>query len=127
MPEYRATRFINTREASTYRFKAKNDEEARSVLLSGDDLDWSGDADLVDCDVSDEFIALDRCSENGSYETVDIEIEIPGMKPYGAPSQDFARRVAALAEEGAYYDAVETLEAIIAEARTLCRLGLPSP
>ena len=26
MPEYRATRFINTREADTYRFTAENDQ-----------------------------------------------------------------------------------------------------
>ena len=127
MPEYRATRFINTREATTYHFKAEDDAAARAVLVSGDNLDWSADADPVDCDVSDEFISLDRCNDSGSYETLDMEIEIPGVKPYGAPSQDFTRRVAALADEGAYHDAVETLETIIEEARTLCGLGRPSP
>ena len=33
MPEYRATRFINTREADTYDFSAANDQEALEMLL----------------------------------------------------------------------------------------------
>jgi len=120
MPEYRATRFLNTREADTYHFKAEDDEAARAVLLSGDNLAWSGDADLIDCDVTDEVLALDRRLSDGSYATVDEEIELPGEKPYGQPSRDFAGRVARLGEEGAYDDAIETLERIIEEARHLC-------
>ena len=97
MPEYRATRFINTREADTYHFKAEDDEAARAVLLSGDTLDWSGDADLVDCDVPDEVLALDRRKDDGSFEAVDDEIELPSSRPYAGPARDFALRVAALA------------------------------
>ena len=33
MPDYRATRFINTREADTYRFTAENDRAAKEMLL----------------------------------------------------------------------------------------------
>ncbi len=86
MPEYRATRFINTREADTYRFTAENDRAAKEMLLSGSVLDWSGDADLVDCDVSDEVLALDRHKEDGSYEVIEDQIELPGEMPYGQPS-----------------------------------------
>ena len=130
MPEYRATRFINTREADTYRFTAENDEAARETLLSGDNLEWSGDADLVDCDVSDEVLALDRRKEDGSYEVIEDEIELPGEMPYGQPSRQFVLNVAALREEGAYDDAIETLEKLIEEARALCtvsRSATPDP
>ncbi len=123
MPEYRATRFINTREADTYRFTAENDQAARETLLLGGNLDWSGDADLVDCDVPDEVLALDRRNENGSYETVEDEIELPGQMPYGQPSRKFVLNVAALGEEGAYDDAIETLEKLIEEARALCNIS----
>ncbi len=127
MPDYRATRFVNTREADTYDFAAENDEAAREILLSGDNLAWSGDADVVDCDFPDEVLALDRRMDDGSYETVDDEIELPGQKPYGAPARDFAWRVAKLAEEGAYNDAVETLARLIEEARGLCGACAPPP
>ena len=60
MPRYRASRFINTREADSYDFSAANGQEALETLLSGDNLAWSGDADLIDCDVPGEILALDR-------------------------------------------------------------------
>lgn len=126
MPDYRATRFLNTREAGTYDFTAENDDAAREILLSGDNLGWSGDADLVEPDVRDEVLALDRRNGDGSYETVHDEIELPGEMPYGRPSRDFVARVAALGEEGAYDDAIETLEQLIEEARALCASGVPS-
>ena len=125
MLEYRATRFINTREADTYRFTAENDRAAKEILLSGSALDWSGDADLVDCDVSDEVLALDRCKEDGSYEVIEDEIELPGEMPYGQPSRQFVLNIAALGEEGAYDDAIETLERLIEKARALCNISQP--
>ncbi len=127
MPEYRATRFLNTREADTYRFTAETDQAARETLLLGGNLDWSGDADLIDCDVPDEVLALDRRKEDGSYETVEDEIELPGQMPYGQPSRQFVLAVAALGEEGAYDDAIETLEKLIEEARALCNIAEPRP
>ena len=127
MPEYRATRFINTREADTYHFTAETDQAARETLLLGGNLDWSGDADLIDCDVPDEVLALDRRKEDGSYETVEDEIELPGQMPYGQPSRQFVLTVAALGEEGAYDDAIETLEKLIEEARALCNIAEPRP
>ena len=93
------------------------------MLLSGAVLDWSGDADLVDCDVSDEVIALDRHKDDGSYEVIEDEIELPGEMPYGQPSRQFVLNVAALGEEGAYDDAIETLEKLIEEARALCNIS----
>jgi hypothetical protein len=126
MPEYRATRFINTREADTYDFTAENDEAARETLLLSHNLDWSGDADLVDCDVPDEVLALDRRKDDGSYETVDDEIELPGQRPYGQPSRQFVLNVAALGEEGAYDDATESLQKLIEEARALCNVSEPT-
>ena len=123
MPEYRATRFINTREADTYDFSAANDQEALETLLSRGNLAWSGDADLIDCDVPDAILALDRRKNDGSYETVAEEIQLPGQKPYGQPSRDFVWKTAKLGEEGAYSNAIETLQALIEEARALCLGG----
>ncbi len=120
MPRYRASRFINTREADSYDFSAANGQEALETLLSGDNLAWSGDADLIDCDVPGEILALDRRKNDGSYETVAEEIQLPGQKPYGQPSRDFVWKTAKLGEEGAYSDAIETSAALIEEARALC-------
>ena len=125
MPEYRATRFINTREADTYDFTAESDQAARETLLLADNLDWSGDADLVDCDVADEVLALDRRNEDGSYETVEDEIELPCQMPYGAAAKAFVRKVADLADEGAYDDTVQTLIWLIEEAQALCGIRHP--
>ncbi len=149
MPEYRATRFINTREADTYHFTAETDQAARETLLPGDNLDWSGDADLVDCDVSDEVLALDRRKDDGSYEIIEDQIELAGEKPYGQPSREFVLKVAGImlfAEsdyvtgrpEGTDPEAVqtdldwltardETLESLIREARALTRLNSDVP
>ena len=113
MPDYRATRFINTREADTCHFTAASDEAARELLLSGNIPEWSGDADLIECDLPDEVLSLDRSTGNGAYETVDDEIPLPGMMPYGQLSRDFVLSVAALGEEGAYDNAIDTLEALI--------------
>ncbi len=149
MPEYCATRFINTREADTYHFTAENDQAAREILLLGDNLDWSGDADLVACDVSDEILALDRRKKDGTYEVIDDEIELAGQMPYGQPSREFVLKVAGImlfAEsdyvtgrpEGTGPEAVqtdldwltardETLESLIREARGLARLKSDVP
>ena len=123
MPEYRATRLINTREADTHHFTAESDQAAREMLLLADNLEWSGDADLVDCDVADEVLALDRRNEDGSYETVEDEIELPGQRPYGAAAKMFVRKVADLAGEGAYDDAIQTLIWLIEEAQALCNVS----
>ncbi len=120
MPEYRAIRFINTREPDSCYFSAENGEAARAILLSATHPGWSGDADLVDCDVTGEVLALDRRKAGGAYETVEDEIPLPGEMPYGQPSRDFVFKAAKLGGEGAYGDAVETLERLIEEARRLC-------
>ncbi len=124
MPDYRATRFLNTREADTCHFTAPDDDAARQMLLTGQIPEWSGDADIIEPDVADEILALDRRKDDGTYETVEDEIELPGQMPYGQPSRDFVLNAAALGEEGAYSDAIETLERLIEQARALC--GMPS-
>jgi hypothetical protein len=120
MPKYRATRLINTRETTTYHFTAQNDRTALGTLLLGDNLNWSSETDLVDCDVTDEILALDRLCKDGTCQTVDEEIELPGERPYGQPSRQFVLNVATLGEEGAYDDAVECLEKLIELARSIC-------
>jgi len=120
MPDYRATRLRNKRGAGAYHFTAKNDEEALEVLRLGENLAWSGDADVVEPDVTDEVLALDRRKDQETWEVVDDEIELPGERPYGRASRNFVEHVARLGEEGAYDDAIATLEEVIAEARRPC-------
>ena len=55
--------------------------------------------------------------------SIEDEIELPGEMPYGQPSRQFVLNVAALGEEGAYDDAIETLERLIEEARALCNIS----
>ena len=127
MPEYRATRFVNTREADTCHFTAESDEAARKMLLAGNHPDWSGDADLIDCDFPDEVIALERRCADGSYETIEEEILSDDSMPYGQAARDFVLLVASLGEEGAYDDAIETLDRLIESARTLCGRDSATP
>ncbi|MGB7914444.1 MAG: hypothetical protein WCF79_03975 [Rhodomicrobium sp.] len=47
---------------------------------------------------------------------------LKNQMPYSFEARDFAAKVAALGEEGAYTDAIETLDAVIAEVRALCGL-----
>ena len=56
---------------------------------------------------------------------VDV-LSLKNQMPYSSPARDFAAKVAALGSEGAYDDAIETLDAVIAEACALCGTG-PSP
>ena len=51
------------------------------------------------------------------------EHSLKNQMPYSFEARDFAAKVAALGEEGAYNDAIETLDAVIAEARALCGLA----
>lgn len=148
MPDYRATRCLNTREADTCHFTAQNDEEARQKLLSGDHPEWSGDADLIDCDFPDITLGLDRRNDKGGYDVVVDEIPLPDQKPYGAPARDFVLKVARhllFAESGCVTDRPEgsdpeaaqkdldwliaqdeTLESLITEARVICGLSQPA-
>ncbi len=127
MPQYRVTRTHNICEADTCGFSAVNDETALKILLSGRHPLWSGNANLVECDFPDETLSLDRRKNDGSYETIAEQIQLPGQKPYGQPSRDFVWKTAKLGEEGAYSDAIETLQALIEEARALCLGSNPAP
>lgn len=126
MPEYRATRCINTREAQTCRFTAHNDEAARDMLRSGNLPDWDDKAELIHCDSTDETLGLDRRNPDRSYDVIIDEIQLPSEMPYSQASRQFVLNVAALAEEGAYDDAIETLEHLIDLARELCATAQPA-
>ena len=123
MPRYRITRFMNERSAMTYDFDAADDEEAFRLLHDETCLDvllqGSGDADIVDPDALDETRGLDRFEDGALLMLVD-EHCLKGQMPYSSPSRQFAVNVAALGEEGAYDDAIDTLGKVIAEARALC-------
>ena len=125
MPRYRITRMVNERSAVTYDFDAADDEEAFRLLHDETCLDGrlesSGDADIVDPDALDETRGLDRL-ESGAFLLLVDDHHLKSQMPYSAPSRDFAAKVAALGEEGAYDDAIETLDAVIAKARALCGL-----
>jgi hypothetical protein len=127
MPRYRITRILNERAATPYDFDAADDEEALRLLHTetslGTFFDNPGDPEYVDPDAIDETRGLDRLDDGAFVMLVD-EIRLKSEMPYSGEARDFAARVAALGEEGAYNDAIETLESIIAEARNLCGLSL---
>jgi len=129
MPRYRITRMLNERSAMKYDFDAADDEEAFRILHNETCLDTllegSDEADTVDPDALDETRGLDRLDDGAFVMLVD-EHCLKSQMPYSSPARDFAAKVAALGEEGAYNDAVETLDAVITEARALCGTG-PSP
>ena len=130
MPRYRITRSLNERSAMTYDFDAADDAEALRLLHDETCLDArlesSGDADIIDPDALDETRGLDKFEDGALLMLVD-ELSLKNQMPYSAPSRAFAAKVAGLGEEGAYTDAIETLDALIAEARLLCGLDPPSP
>jgi hypothetical protein len=129
MPRYRITRMLNERSATKYDFDAADDAEALRLLHDDTCLDAalesSGDADVIDPDALDETRGLDRF-EDGAWLMLVDELSLKSQMPYSTPSRDFAARVARLGGEGAYDDAVETLDELIAEARLLCGLDPPA-
>jgi len=126
MPRYRITRMLNERSAMKYDFDAADDEEAFRILHTETCLDVllesSDEADTVDPDALDETRGLDRLDDGAFVMLVD-EHCLKSQMPYSSPARDFAVKVAALGEEGAYTDAIETLDAVITEARALCGTG----
>ena len=130
MPRYRITRILNERIAIPYDFDAACDEEAFRLLHTetslGTFFDNPGDPEYVDPNALDETRGLDRF-EDGAFVMLVDELRLKNEMPYSGEARDFAARVAALGEEGAYNDAIETLESVIAEARNLCGLSLSAP
>jgi len=127
MPRYRIVRMQNERSATKFEFDAADDEEAFRLLHDETELDAlldsSGNSDAIEPDVYDEIRGLDRLEDGAFFMLVD-EHGLKNQMPYSFEARDFAAKVAALGEEGAYDDAIETLDALIAEARTLCGIGL---
>ena len=130
MPRYRIVRMQNERSATRFEFDAADDEEAFRLLHDETELDArldsSGDSDAFEPDVFDETRGLDRL-EDGAFVILVEEHALKNQMPYSIEARDFAAKVAALGEEGAYDDAIETLDALIAEARSLCGLDPPAP
>jgi hypothetical protein len=129
MPRYRIVRMQNERRATKFEFDAADDEEAFRLLHDETALDTrlesSGDADAFEPDVFDETRGLDRL-EDGAFVMLVDEHGLKNQMPYSIEARDFAAKIAALGEEGAYTDAIETLDAVIAEARALCGLDGPT-
>jgi hypothetical protein len=117
----------NERSATKFEFDAAGDEEAFRLLQDETcldaRLDSSGDADAIEPDVYDEIRGLDRL-EDGAFVILVEEHCLKNQMPYSIEARDFAAKVAALGEEGAYDDAIETLDSLITEARALCGIGL---
>jgi hypothetical protein len=127
MPHYRIVRMQNERSATNFEFDAAGDEEAFRLLRDETCLDAllesSSEPDSIEPDVYDEIRGLDRL-EDGAFVMLVDEHCLKNQMPYSFEARDFAAKVAALGEEGAYDDAIETLEALIAEARALCGIEL---
>ena len=125
MPHYRIVRMQNERSATTFEFDAAGDEEAFRLLHDETCLDAllqsSSEPDSIEPDVYDEIRGLDRLEDGAFFMLVD-EHCLKNQMPYSFEARDFAAKVAALGEDGAYTDAIDALDAVIAEARALCGL-----
>jgi hypothetical protein len=123
MPHYRIVRMQNERSATKFEFEAAGDDEAFRLLHDETELDAlldsSGNADAIEPDVYDEIRGLDRL-EDGAFVMLVDEHCLKNQMPYSFEARDFTAKVARLGEEGAYTDAIEALDAVIAEARALC-------
>jgi len=127
MPRYRIVRMQNERSATKFEFDAAGDEEAFRLLQDETCLDAllesSSEPDSIEPDVYDEIRGLDRL-EDGAFVILVEEHGLKNQMPYSIEAREFAAKVAALGEEGAYTDAIEALDAVIAEARALCGLDI---
>ena len=130
MPHYRIVRMQNERSATKFEFDAAGDEEAFGLLHDETCLDAllesSSEPDSIEPDVYDEIRGLDRL-EDGAFAILVEEHALKNQMPYSWEAREFAAKVAALGAEGAYDDAIETLDALIAEARALCGLDSLAP
>lgn len=126
MPKYRGTRAYNIREYEWLDFEAPDDAAARQMLLSGqlEDENWEDSDNSRDIATTrDEVFMLDRLDEHNIPKVVEDEIPIPSERPYSVEAREFVDKVAALAQEGAYVNATDTLDALIHEALAL--IGKP--
>ena len=72
-----------------------------------------------DADALDPVLSLDRrASKAGELESVAEEVPLPGVI-YFNDAVAFVRKVAKLAEEGAYNSVIDTLEGVVEEALAL--------
>ena len=104
MPKYRATRFINRREAEHCRFDAVSDDQAKEILTTlneASEIQWESCEDS-DCDPAayDETLMLEKWSGDWSDATagwaaVAEEILLPSQMPYSGHAIVFVNKVAA--------------------------------
>ena len=119
MPEYVATLAQNERHYSKFEFVAADDEKALAYLRQCQEagcIPWEPDTETGESDALDPILMLNHCTGRGAQrEGVADEMRLPGFVYYGDLKR-FAERVAALTKEGAYDDAIETLDDVIREA-----------
>jgi hypothetical protein len=119
MPQYVATKAENERHYSKFEFVAADDEKALAYLrqcLEAGCIPWEPDTETGDSDALDPVLMLDRCTGRGAQrEGVADEIRLPGILYY-TDLKRFAEGVAALAKDGAYDGAIDTLDDIIRQA-----------
>ncbi len=122
IPDYVATLASNQRAYQTWEFQAANDDEARRFLWEREKagaIPWDSDGDIADADVLEPIMWLDRrIAGSRQREDVEDEIHFPGVLYY-QDAAAFVKKVAALSEDGAYENAIETLDRLILEASTL--------
>ena len=133
MPLYKAYKNSNTRETAFCEFEGPDDETAEAYRLAQHEacaLEWEYCTNSMrDADVSDETLDLDRIEpsvgEHGAalqdtqLVTAEEVISLAWERLYVPESERVVRRVAALADVGAFMDAVSTLDRLIHEARAL--------
>jgi hypothetical protein len=108
MPDYVAT--------LASEFQAAGDGDARRVLREREtagSIPWGANGDTAEADVREPIMWLDQRIEGSRQrEEVEDEIHLPGVLNY-QDAAAFVKKVAALSEEGAYENAIETLDRLI--------------
>ena len=122
MPEYVATFAHNVRRYDRWDFDAADDAKALAYLKECQNesrIPWETSEGSGDADALDPVLSLDRrASKAGELESVAEEVLLPGVI-YFNDAVAFVRKVAKLAEEGAYNSVIDTLEGVVEEALAL--------
>ena len=124
MPKYLLTRNYNVRAHEKLYFEALNDDAAKAVAMSiRGNLTPEREYSEKDDDDSDELRDLTRVTYRGMIHHDDEEIiegePLPECLPLSWTSADFVKRLAEL-DRNEKRDAIETLDALIVNARKLC-------
>ena len=119
MPFYRVTLAENTRCYHKHDpIEAATPDAAADIARDLGAWTHTEFGDTADAEEPTFFV--DECDEDGGRlpNGKTLDLDYPGYV-YKAGLEQFARKIAALSQEGAYNDAIETLDDLIREARAM--------